>query len=109
MTLFKALELEAVCIYDADMQSCFGDEESKDHTSKTQPYDRHVVISIGCQLLVQLIDKSTEGLPLHPCLTSLQEKQQVSKVHQSKAQIAQITMVIENDIIPFYFKQEGTQ
>lgn len=37
-------------------------EDSQDLFAYNQHYDRNAAISIGCGLLVYLIDKSTEGL-----------------------------------------------
>jgi len=56
-------------------------------------------------LLVDLIDKSTEGLPLHPAVAKTQLAQsKASKVKQSQAQIAQIKQLIEKHILAFYQK-----
>jgi hypothetical protein len=115
VTVFKFVEAEDLFAQKEDTEMFSDLEESKDlddwvveslqrHKSN-RPYDRNVVISIGCNLLVQLIDKSTEGLPLHPCVNHHLKQ---TKVQQSKLQIAQIMNLIEKTIIPFYVKQESS-
>lgn len=77
VTVFNFVEAEEMFqTSDIEMLSSF--EESKDpddwlieslqRQKSNRPYDRNIVISVGCSLLVQVIDQSTEGLPLHPCL-----------------------------------------